>query len=289
MRKKPTQLYILCDMEGASQISPDNRKAMYYGSNLWSQEGRDFITSDVKAVCEAANEFGVDEIIVNDSHDYGHREPNVRAEELPSNVRMVRRPYLPGKPRHMVKGDLVGMIIVGMHAMYGGGGFAPHTISAPFGELTINDVRVGEIGLELALFMGTKLLAVVGEEAAVAEAKALCPNTTGVSVKSLDSNWFPSASETHISIRQGIKAALEQREQASGLNLDPPYCFTMQPAAGFMFDPSKRSLLRWLSKLTLLGLAKGQLTEDLATWQTNSITLGLYALHSTHAFTVKRA
>ena len=287
MGRNKRQLYVLCDMEGASQISPENRKAMHYGSTLWSQEGRGFITSDVKAVCEVANEHGIDEIILNDSHDYGNREPNVRMSELPGNVRMVRRPYLPGKPRHMVKGDLVGMVIVGMHAMYGGGGFAPHTICAPFGEVTINDIRVGEIGLELALFMGTNLLALVGEQAAVDEAMLLCPNMVGIPVKSLEGHWFPPAIETASVIRERIYTALKQRDDATGLDLQPPYRFTLKPAEGFGFDPNKKSFLRWLSKLTLFGLAKGALNETQATWETNSIILGLHALHSTRAFLSK--
>jgi D-aminopeptidase len=274
-------------MEGASQISPENRKAMHYGSTLWTQEGRGFLTSDVKAICEAANEFGIDEIILNDSHDYGHREPNVFVGELPANVRVVRRPYLPGKPRHMVKGDLVGMMIVGMHAMHGGGGFAPHTISGHIGEITINGIKIGEIGLELALFMGTKLLAIVGEEAAVLEAKTLCPNTVGVSVKSLERDWFPHATGTRVAIGEGVRAAFKQREEATGLDLKPPYCFTMKPADAYRLDPNRKSFLSWLSMITLCGLAKGHLSEDQATWQTNNISLGLYALHSTRAFIVK--
>ena len=164
MAKK--QLYILCDLEGASQISPENRKAMHYGSEQWQQEGRRYITSDLKAVCEAANEFGIDEIIINDDHDSGHREPNALVKELPGNVRVLPRPHLPGTPRRKTRPDLFVIIIVGQHAMYGSGGFAPHTIqSPPIGGVTVNGLALGEIGIELALFMGVKFLAIVGEEA----------------------------------------------------------------------------------------------------------------------------
>jgi D-aminopeptidase len=198
MKKATKRLYVLCDMEGASGISPTNRNAMRHGSELWRNEGRALITSDVRAVCEAANEFGIDEIVLNDSHDYGHREPNVLVSELPDNVRLVRRPYLPGTPRRKARGELYGMIIVGQHAMSGGKGFAPHTIqSPPIGAVTINGIAVGEIGLELALFMGTKLLAIVGEEAAVAEARALCPNAAGVPVKSLERDSLFSLKDEH--------------------------------------------------------------------------------------------
>ena len=52
----------------------------------------------------------------------------------------------------------------------------------------MNGLRVGEIGLELALFMGAKLLAVVGEAAAVKEARTLCPEVVGVPVKDLEAD-----------------------------------------------------------------------------------------------------
>jgi len=289
MKKVKTQLYILCDLEGASQISPENRKAMYYGSEVWQKEGRRFITSDVKAVCEAANEFGIDEIILNDSHDNGHREPNVLVKELPDNVRVVRRPYLPGKPRHRVRGELYGVIIVGQHAMHGGGGFAPHTIqSPPIGEVTLNGSEVGEIGLELALFMDARLLAVVGEQAAVEEAKALCPNTVGIPVKSLEKNWFPLASETRTVIRDKTLEALRRRDEANVLHLEPPFRFTLKTTETYSFDPKKRFFLRWLSKLIFFGLCKGRLSETEASWQTKTIIGGLYALHCTRGFMKKR-
>lgn len=76
---------------------------MHYGSEAWPKEGHGFVTSDLKAVCEAANEFGIDEIIVNDEHDLGNREPNVFVKDLPGNVKMVNKPHLPGKPRRMTQ------------------------------------------------------------------------------------------------------------------------------------------------------------------------------------------
>ena len=191
MKKAKKQLYILCDLEGASGISRANRKAMHHGSEEWRSEGRALVTSDVKAVCDAANEFGIDEIVIDDEHDNGKREPNLLVTDLPANARVLRRPHLPGKARKAVRGEPYGMIFVGQHAMAGGGGFAPHTIAPHIGAVTLNGVRVGEIGLELAQFMGAPLLAVVGEEASIAEAKALCPRVVGIPVKSLEQELVP--------------------------------------------------------------------------------------------------
>jgi D-aminopeptidase len=282
------QLYVLCDLEGASGISPENKPAMHHGSDLWHAVGRPSITSDVSAVCEAAAELGIDEIVLNDSHDNGKREPNVLVGELPENVRLVRRPYLPGKPRHMVRGDLVGIVIVGQHAMHGGGGFAPHTIqSPPIGKVTINGLTVGEIGLELALFMDARLLAIVGEQAAVDETRALCPNVIGIPVKSLDRGWFPPPIETRSAIRDGVLEGLRRRESMTGLHLEAPFRFTLEPADGYRFDREKKIPLRWLARAILFGHCKGRMTESEAAWESKTIIGGLYALHSARVFLSK--
>jgi D-aminopeptidase len=290
MKKPKKQLYILCDLEGASGISPANREAMHHGSELWRSEGRALVTSDVKAVCDAAREFGIDEIIIEDEHDNGKREPNLLVTSLPLNARVLRRPHLPGKARKVVRGEPYGMVFVGQHAMAGGGGFAPHTIqSPPIGTVTINGIRVGEIGLELAKFMGAPLLAVVGDEAAIAEAKALCPRVVGIPVKSLEKNWFPSADETRPAIRRGVLDALRMQEEASGLHLEPPFRFTFVPADGYIFDPNRKMPLRWLIRFFFFRVVGGQLREQEALWETKTVLRGVYALHCARVFLRKKA
>ncbi len=289
MKKAKKQLYILCDLEGASGISRANWNAMRHGSEEWRSEGRALVTSDVKAVCDAANEFGIDEIDIEDEHDSGKREPNVLVTDLPPNARVLRRPHLPGKARKAVRGEPYGMIFVGQHAMAGGGGFAPHTVAPHIGAVTLNGVRVGEIGLELAQFMGAPLLAVVGEEASIAEAKALCPRVVGIPVKSLDKSWFPSADETRPAIRRGVLDALRTRGEATGLDLKPPYRFTLAPAEGFVFDPDKKMALRWLTRLFFFRVYGGKLTEREASWEAPTVLRGLYALHCARVFLKKEA
>ena len=282
------RLYVLCDIEGASGISLENKDAMVHGSDAWRSQGRRLITSDVLAVCEAAAEFGIEEIILNDSHDNGHRTPNVLPDELPRYVRMVRRPYLPGKPRHMVGADPFGMIIVGQHAMASGGGLAPHTIAWPFAEITINGLKVGEIGIELSAFMGTPLLAIIGEKAAVDEAQALCPHCVGVPVKSLEANWFPTADAMQSVIREQTLDALRRRDEMTGLNLEPPFRFTLRPHERLWLDRDKRFFLRTITRHILFRRCRGEMTKDVVSWETRSIIGGLYLLHAMRGFMRKR-
>jgi D-aminopeptidase len=214
----------------------------------------------------------------------------VLVTDLPPNVHVLRRPHLLGKARKVVRGEPYGMIFVGQHAMYGGGGFTPHTIqSPPIGAVTINGIRVGEIGLELAKFMGARLLAVVGEEAAIAEAKALCPRVVGIPVKSLEKDWFPSADETRPAIRRGVLDALRTRAEATGLDLEAPFRFTLTPADGYVFDRDKKMPLRWLARLFFFRVYRGRLTEREALWEAKTVLRGLYALHCARVFLRKKA
>jgi len=277
-------LYILCDMEGASAISPTNRATMRHGSEEWRSEGRRLVTSDVKAVCDAANEFGIDEIVIEDEHDNGKRTPNLLVKDLPRNARVLRRPHLPGKARKAIRGEPFGMVFVGQHAMKSGGGFAAHTIAPHIGAVTLNGVRVGEIGLELATFMDVPLLAVAGEEAAVAEARALCPNVVGIPVKSLERKWFPAAEETAPAIRRGVTSALRERDKATGLQLTAPFRFTMEPAEDYIFDPDKKMPLRWLTRAFYFGRYNGRLTSREASWEAKTIVRGIYALQCARMF-----
>jgi D-aminopeptidase len=283
------RLYVLCDMEGASGISPSNAGALRHGSALWHAEGRACVTSDVQAVCEAARASGIESIILNDSHDNGKREPNVLVGQLPDNVRSVPRPYLPGKPRRMAGRHPLGVIIVGQHARYGGGGFAPHTIqSPPIGTVTLNGIEIGEIGIELALFMDVPLLAIIGERAAVDEALELVPTAMGIGVKSLEQQWFPTPAETRGTILEGVARALTGAGSAEGVHFDAPYRFTLAPADGWRLQRQPTTLGAWLSKQFLQRIAGGRLSEGTAEWTTRSVVRGLYALHAARGLLAKR-
>lgn len=278
--KSKRQLYLYCDMEGISQISPKNQKAMQHGSQAWRLQGRAFMTSDVRAVCEASVEFGVDEIVLCDAHDNGRRVFNVLLEQLPGYIRVVKRPYLPGKARRMTQKAPYGIIMVGMYAMYGSRGFASHTIqSPPIGGITLNGIRIGEIGLELASFMDVKFLAIFGEASAVEEAKRLCPGVHGFAVKSLEKNWFPTAEENYQKIKEITIKALSAQEGAGSLHMDPPFWFTLEPTETYQFNPLKRGFAAWLAMYFFLHCFHGQFKDGKAVFKTKNVTAGLYGIN----------
>lgn len=178
------QLFIYCDMEGASQITEENREALCHGSLQWSTFGKDCITSDVKAVCAAAVEFGIDDILIYDGHYAGNPEPNIRINELPQIARFVEVPNRCidwRRIRGHIQSDPYGMVFVSQHAPYGTeNAYFAHTIQPRFKELTVNGFSIAEIGSALYNLQGIKFLANIGDQASMPEANALCPKVMNI-------------------------------------------------------------------------------------------------------------
>ena len=82
------QLIIVADMEGASGIFDENRSWVLNGDDDWRKYGRDCITSDALAICNAAIDFGINDILLYDAHFAGNHEFNIKLEKLPSGVRV---------------------------------------------------------------------------------------------------------------------------------------------------------------------------------------------------------
>jgi len=157
--------------------------------------------------------------------------------------------------------------MVGQHAMYGGGGFAPHTIqSPPIGRVEINGTAVSELGMELALFRDTRFLAVIGDAAAVREAQALCPGVSGFAVKDLDKGRFPTAPETFPGIKETVARALSLRDEAPCLALHPPFRIAMSTVDGWHFDPEARFPGQRVARFWFRRLYGGAFREGRAEW-----------------------
>ena len=75
-------------MEGASGIFEYNHSWNLNGGDDWRSYGRECITSDVLAVCTAAVDFGIADILLYDGHFAGNPEFNVLLDKLPKSVRV---------------------------------------------------------------------------------------------------------------------------------------------------------------------------------------------------------
>ena len=255
-------------MEGASGIFEADKSQLINGGDVWREQGREKMTSDILAVCEAANEFGIDEILYYDAHFAGNPDSNVLVERLPANVRLFDTPdrcFYWRRIRGQADVEPFGIITVGQHSRNGEvNAYFPHTIqSPPIKALWINDLHIAEIGTAVLNFQGVRYIANIGCEASRKEAKELSEKVVHISVKDKSRKWEPSMEETYPIIKKGVLDALKNADKAECVSLMAPYVFRLELCKYFYFE--KPGNISW----------KGSFREKEAVWEAPSVEIGL--------------
>lgn len=174
-QEEPPRIFISVDMEGIGGIGTGNMTRT--GGKDYSL-GRALMTAEVNAVVDAIFSAGVAEIVVNDSHgdmqNLLHTELDPRVTYIQGNT----------KPLGMVQGldgSFDGVIFLGYHAKAGDReGFLAHTGSGAVKGLWLNDVELGEGGLNAAFAgeQGVPVLLAAGDSAFTEEIRELLPTAT---------------------------------------------------------------------------------------------------------------
>jgi D-amino peptidase len=175
-QEPPLRIFVSVDMEGIGGIGTG---AMTSTGGKDYGVGRELLTEEVNTVVDAilAREPSAD-ILVNDSHGDHQNALHTRLDP--------RVTYIQGsiKPLGMVQGldgSFDGVVFLGYHAMAGDpDGFLAHTGSGSVKGLWLNDVEVGEGGMNAA-FAGSHHVPVIlaaGDSAATAELSALLDTET---------------------------------------------------------------------------------------------------------------
>jgi len=222
------------------------------------------------AVCSAAVDFGIDDILLYDGHFAGNPEFNIKLEKLPSNVRVFDvkdRCFDWRRIRGQAAQQPYGIITVGQHARYGEpDAYFPHTIqSPPIKNIYVNGLHIAEIGSAVLNFTNTPYLANIGCQASMKEALELLDNPDNficVPVKDKSKNWEPSPAETYPLIYNGTMDALKSAHQAKVPTLKPPFMFSMELCEGYAFDVDMP--IHW----------KGSISETRAEWIAPSFVIG---------------
>jgi D-amino peptidase len=214
---QPVKIFISADMEGLTgvvtgeQIGPTGFEYAAF---------REVMTAEVNAAIEAARAGGATEILVADSH--GNAQ-NLLLDKLPSDVQLVRSFPRPHGMMEGIDGSFAGVIFIGYHASTTNPrGVRAHTLSSA----TLADVRLGgvsmpEAGLNAALagHYGVPVLAISGDDAAVAEARALLGDVEGAVVK-WSTGFHSARTLTPAAGRDVIRAAV-RRAMARRTELKP--------------------------------------------------------------------
>lgn len=203
---------IRSDMEGVSGVT--SYEEVIPGTPGFSF-GQRMMMEDLKALLLGLHEGGAGEIVIYDEHYYGR---NIVLDDLPDPVSVIC-----GKPPYRndwaggIDDSFAGMIMLGFHSKAGTpGGLLHHTYEPDIADIRINDVSVGEIGVESAIAgeCGVPMILLIGDSAGVAEARVLISSCLHVSVKQSLCEWgaccYPPAKTG-----QWIRAAGKQAASAA--------------------------------------------------------------------------
>jgi D-aminopeptidase len=274
------QIIVYADMEGASGIFDHNGNAVVHGSPLWREYGKKCITSDVRAVCQAAHECEFDEIAIYDGHFAGNPEYNIIVEELPGNIKLfdtTNRCFDWRRIRGQADLEPFGLITVGQHARYGEpNAYFPHTIqSPPIKSLYINDKNIAEIGMCAYNFLGIKYIANIGCAASMTEAKEISHKVTCISVKDKKNKWEPNYFETFSVIKENVIKAIRDIDNKEIIEINAPFIFKMEVCDNFIFK--RPDEISW----------KGTFSEKEAYWEAPSVEIGFELFNCVRSCIIK--
>jgi len=158
------KLYISCDMEGINGICTDRHREM---GDLFYDWARKQTTTELNTVINEFKKRGVEEFVVNDSHD---NMINLRIDELPEGTSLISGTHKTDSMMEGINSEFDGAVFIGYHGKCGlHRAVLSHTYSDSiyhaeingiwFGETTINAAFSGEKGVPLLLVSGDDILA----------------------------------------------------------------------------------------------------------------------------------
>lgn len=210
--QRPLKIYISVDMEGiagivtADQLSP---------TGFEYARAREFMTGEALAAIAGARDAGATQIVVSDSHGNGE---NLLIDKFPPDVTIIRSWPRPLMMMQGIDSTFDAAVFIGYHASTTNPvGVRAHTISsAHLAAVELNGVSMPESGINAAIagYFGVPIVAISGDNAAVAEAQALIGNMEGAVVKQAISfhaaaTMTPDAAQTLV--RQRVKAGIQRR------------------------------------------------------------------------------
>jgi D-amino peptidase len=173
-------ILISADMEGISGVVSNNHTL---ADHKEFERFRALMTGDVNAAVDGALAAGATRIVVNDSHA---SMTNILVEKLHPSAELISGSPKPFSMMEGIEASVDAVFFIGYHASAGTSrAVLAHTWSGALLEVRLNDVSVGEIGLNAALAgaFDVPVVLVTGDQAAIAEASALLGTVETVAVK----------------------------------------------------------------------------------------------------------
>ena len=218
------KVFISADMEGvagavtAEQLGP---------TGFEYQRFREFMTAEVLAAIDGARAAGATEIVVADSH--GNMQ-NLLVDRLPADVRVLRGPSRPLGMMHGIDSTFDAVVMIGYHsATTNPEGVRAHTFaSARYTAVALNGIPLAEstFNAALAAHFGVPVVAISGDDAAVAELISIVPRAAGAVVK--EAIGFHAAitrtpEAAQALIEEAVRTGLARRAEIQPFALNGPY------------------------------------------------------------------
>jgi D-amino peptidase len=206
------KVYISADMEGITGVVTPEQLGP---TGFEYQQAREWLTGEVLAAIQGARDAGATEIVVSDSHGNGQ---NLLIDRLPDDITVIRSWPRPLMMMEGIDSTFAAAVFIGYHAATTNvRGVRVHTISsARLTAVALNGTAVPEAGICAAIagHFGVPIVAISGDDVAVAEAQALIGPLEGAVVKRAISyhaaaTMTPAAGQALI--RERVRAGLQRR------------------------------------------------------------------------------
>jgi len=210
-QSRPLKVFISVDMEGIAGVVTGEQLGP---SGFEYQRAREWMTAEAIAAIEGAKEAGASEIIVADSHGNGQ---NLLIDRFTMDITVVRAWPRPLGMMQGIDSSFAAAIFIGYHSSTDNpDGVRAHTFSSgSYHSFRVNDKVLSEGGWNamIAGHYGVPVVLVSGDEAAIADLKAVAPDVEGAVIKRSISfhsaaTATPAASQALIKLR--VKAALSR-------------------------------------------------------------------------------
>lgn len=207
------RVLLLHDMEGLS--GQDDWKTFDFEFTEQYRRGQLMLVADVNAVVDGLFAGGATHVDVVDGHGSGNPEPDIRRDLLDKRANQVLRDAPFRQYVDLVAPDAYdAVVLVGMHAKTGSGGFASHTFTMGI-EFIVNGLAITES--ELVAFSWAReripVILVSGDDRLQRDLAGTMPWLEFVRVKtatSASSATLRPVAEAHADLRAGAKRAVEK-------------------------------------------------------------------------------
>lgn len=231
------KVYVVCDLEGTAGVV--DFKQQCNPNEKYYQQAIRLATLELNALVDGAMEGGATEIYAWPGHWVF--PGGIDFELLHPECKLVMHAGDMGPVGF--DGSFDAMFQCGLHAMAGAeGGVLSHSFMPPIQNVWLNDIKIGEIGMNMLGFgeLDIPCVFVSGDLAAVNEAKALVPDIECAVVKwgleerekhgalSIRKATSLSSAKAREVIREKVRIAIKRTDDIKSFRLNPPYTLKIQ-------------------------------------------------------------